>query len=187
MQENLIHFSPIARLVKEGALQRCRNVGWTRGRITDSTSAVHFFARKLTRAVFVVCYLTLAGCGGTLVPQSAGSGSAQAQTAAINWTNVHQVIDGFGASDAWESFSTEQSAFFFGTGTGNLASRSLGLPFPTTVAPLEVARPSVRVAPIFRTTYKLSLAMVDDLSLRRGHRRPNIKPMTPPLALIMLR
>jgi glucuronoarabinoxylan endo-1,4-beta-xylanase len=130
MQEDLIHFSPIARLVKESALQRCRNVRWTRGRITDSTPTVRFFALKLTRAFFVVCYVALAGCGGTLISQSAGSGSAQTQTAAINWTNVHQIIDGFGASDAWESFSTEQSAFFFGTGTGQLGLSILRVAIP---------------------------------------------------------
>ncbi len=55
----------------------------------------------------------------------AGSGSAQAQTATVNWTDVHQVIDGFGASDAFTAYSggtlsPAQRAFFFGTDTGQL-------------------------------------------------------------------
>ncbi|MFZ0784855.1 MAG: hypothetical protein WAM67_03655, partial [Candidatus Acidiferrales bacterium] len=50
-----------------------------------------------------------------------------AQSAAIDWTNVHQVIDGFGAADINESGSagvtlltSSQAAFFFGTGTGDV-------------------------------------------------------------------
>ena len=43
-------------------------------------------------------------------------------TATINWTNVHQVIDGFGASDEAHgaSMSSANQAFFFGTGNGQL-------------------------------------------------------------------
>ncbi len=43
-------------------------------------------------------------------------------TATINWTNVHQVIDGFGASDEAQgaSMSSANQAFFFGTGNGQL-------------------------------------------------------------------
>jgi len=44
--------------------------------------------------------------------------------AAINWTNVHQQIDGFGASDAQTgtgtSMSTANQQFFFGLGAGQL-------------------------------------------------------------------
>jgi glucuronoarabinoxylan endo-1,4-beta-xylanase len=49
-------------------------------------------------------------------------GSAMAQTATIDWTNVHQVIDGFGASDESQgaSMSPANQAFFFGTGSGQL-------------------------------------------------------------------
>lgn len=52
----------------------------------------------------------------------AGAGRAEAQTATVNWTNVHQVIDGFGASDEDQggSMSPAHQAFFFGTGTGEL-------------------------------------------------------------------
>src|SRR5579871_4659266 len=51
-----------------------------------------------------------------------GSRSAPAQTATVNWTNVHQVIDGFGASDAFQggSLSSANQQFFFGTGSGQL-------------------------------------------------------------------
>jgi len=52
----------------------------------------------------------------------AGPGNAQAQTATVNWTDVHQVIDGFGASDESHgaSMSAANQAFFFGTGAGQL-------------------------------------------------------------------
>ena len=52
----------------------------------------------------------------------AGSGSAQGQTATVNWTDVHQVIDGFGASNESQggSMSSANQAFFFGTGNGQL-------------------------------------------------------------------
>ena len=42
--------------------------------------------------------------------------------ATINWTAVHQVIDGFGAAteDKGASMSTANQNFFFGTGTGQL-------------------------------------------------------------------
>jgi glucuronoarabinoxylan endo-1,4-beta-xylanase len=44
-----------------------------------------------------------------------------AQTATIDWTNVHQIIDGFGASDENETpLTSTQQAFFFGTGSGDL-------------------------------------------------------------------
>ena len=109
-------------------MRRSRNVRWTRGPITDST--VHFFVLKLNRALFVVCCLTLAGCGGFVVRQSAGSGSVLTQTATINWTNQHQVIDGFGASDAFfgSSMSSAHQQFFFGTGSGQLGLSILRVP-----------------------------------------------------------
>ncbi len=63
----------------------------------------------------------------------AGSGSAQAQTATVNWTDVHQVIDGFGASDAFTAIqggtlSSAQQSFFFGTGSGQLGLSLLRVP-----------------------------------------------------------
>ncbi len=47
---------------------------------------------------------------------------SQAQTATINWTDVHQVIDGFGAANAFSgaSMSSGDQNLFFGTGTGQL-------------------------------------------------------------------
>jgi glucuronoarabinoxylan endo-1,4-beta-xylanase len=45
----------------------------------------------------------------------------QAQTVTVNWNNVDQVINGFGAS-SWEdqSLTSAQATFFFSTGPGNL-------------------------------------------------------------------
>jgi glucuronoarabinoxylan endo-1,4-beta-xylanase len=62
----------------------------------------------------------------------AGSGSAQAQTVTVNWTDVHQVIDGFGASDAplTSSMSSPNQAFFFGTGPGQLGLSILRVAVP---------------------------------------------------------
>jgi len=47
---------------------------------------------------------------------------SRAQTATVDWTNVHQVVDGFGAADAQTgaSMSSANQNFFFGTGTGQL-------------------------------------------------------------------
>jgi glucuronoarabinoxylan endo-1,4-beta-xylanase len=61
-----------------------------------------------------------------------GAGTALAQTATINWTDVHQVIDGFGASDAFSdsSMSSSDQAFFFGTGSGQLGLSILRVDIP---------------------------------------------------------
>jgi glucuronoarabinoxylan endo-1,4-beta-xylanase len=54
------------------------------------------------------------------------SWNVQAQTATVTWGNVHQTIDGFGASDATglptypTPLTSDQAAFFFGTGPGDL-------------------------------------------------------------------
>ena len=45
--------------------------------------------------------------------------SLSAQTAYVNWTNVHQVIDGFGGIDRDDLTSAQQN-FVFGTGGGQL-------------------------------------------------------------------
>ena len=43
----------------------------------------------------------------------------QAQTCTVDWTNVHQRIDGFGASSAWRStWTTAQADMFFSTNNG---------------------------------------------------------------------
>ena len=64
-------------------------------------------------------YLTLAILLLVSLAQLRG---ALAQTATVNWTGVHQVIDGFGASDAFQggSMSSANQALFFGTGSGQL-------------------------------------------------------------------
>ena len=61
-----------------------------------------------------------------------GTGSAQAQTATVNWTNVHQVIDGFGASNVYysASMSSANQQFFFGTGSGQLGLSILRVAVP---------------------------------------------------------
>jgi glucuronoarabinoxylan endo-1,4-beta-xylanase len=57
---------------------------------------------------------------------------ASAQTATINWTYQHQIIDGFGAADGGTSaiMSTAQQNFFFGTGSGQLGLSMLRAPIP---------------------------------------------------------
>ncbi len=74
---------------------------------TGPRTHMNFWATTLTATVFLFL---------------SGPVNAQAQTATINWTNVHQVIDGFGASDftGGGSMSPAQQAFFFGTGSGQL-------------------------------------------------------------------
>lgn len=56
---------------------------------------------------------------------------ASAQSATIDWTNVHQTIDGFGASDAFngEMSSTDEN-FYFGTGSGQLGLSILRVAVP---------------------------------------------------------
>jgi glucuronoarabinoxylan endo-1,4-beta-xylanase len=68
---------------------------------------------------------------------SSGSGSTTPPppatgTSTINWTNVHQVIDGFGGSNAFASasMSTADQDFFFGTGTGELGLSILRVAVP---------------------------------------------------------
>ncbi len=63
-----------------------------------------------------------AAIAALLVFSLAGSRAALSQSATVNWTNVHQEIDGFGASDAFQggSLSSANQAFFFGTGSGQL-------------------------------------------------------------------
>ncbi len=69
------------------------------------------------------------GCNPTLrtsgawITQLAGFAGAPASTqnVMINWTSLNQVIDGFGAADAFVGpLSAAQQDFFFGTGTGQL-------------------------------------------------------------------
>jgi glucuronoarabinoxylan endo-1,4-beta-xylanase len=61
-----------------------------------------------------------------------GSAGAQAQTATVNWTNVHQIIDGFGASNVYHSasMSSANQQFFFGTGSGQLGLSILRVAVP---------------------------------------------------------
>lgn len=73
--------------------------------------------KSVARSKFLTTTLAAA-----FLPFMAGSGTALAQTATVNWTDVHQQIDGFGASDESHgaSMSSANQAFFFGTGQGQL-------------------------------------------------------------------
>jgi glucuronoarabinoxylan endo-1,4-beta-xylanase len=69
--------------------------------------------------------------------QATISGFAQS-TAMVNWTNVHQVIDGFGASDAFQgqgggqgSTTSANQALLFGTGVGQLGYSILRVCVPS--------------------------------------------------------
>ena len=57
--------------------------------------------------------------GGVLLLSLCASPS-QAQTATVNWNNVDQVIDGFGAATGGRSLTSAQAAFFFSLGSGDL-------------------------------------------------------------------
>lgn len=57
------------------------------------------------------------------------------QASTINWTNQHQIIDGFGASDAFAAIqgtvlTTGQQQFFFNSGSGQLGLSILRVPVP---------------------------------------------------------
>lgn len=56
------------------------------------------------------------------------------QASTVNWTNVHQQIDGFGAADTGTSYGTQltstQQSFFFGTGSGQLGLSILRVGVP---------------------------------------------------------
>lgn len=58
-----------------------------------------------------------------------------AQSATVDWTNVHQVIDGLGASNADDGgtgvlLTPSQAAFFFGTGSGQIGLSILRVAVP---------------------------------------------------------
>jgi glucuronoarabinoxylan endo-1,4-beta-xylanase len=56
---------------------------------------------------------------------------SQAQTATVYWNNPDQVIDGFGASDAYLSgLTSTQAAFFFGTSAGDIGLTLLRMEIP---------------------------------------------------------
>lgn len=58
--------------------------------------------------------------------------AARSQTATINWALPHQVIDGFGASNAFSSasMSSAHQSLFFGTGSGQLGLSLLRVAVP---------------------------------------------------------
>jgi glucuronoarabinoxylan endo-1,4-beta-xylanase len=69
----------------------------------------------LRRIFIVLAWLTLAVNVGF------------SQTCTVNWTNVHQRIDGFGASSAWQSsWTTTEADLFFSTNTGIAYTDSKG-------------------------------------------------------------
>jgi glucuronoarabinoxylan endo-1,4-beta-xylanase len=75
-------------------------------------SAVRLRTRRfLNTALFASLFLLFAGFG-----------AARAQTATVDWTNVHQVIDGFGASDSQmrAPLTAAQQNLLFGTGAGQI-------------------------------------------------------------------
>jgi glucuronoarabinoxylan endo-1,4-beta-xylanase len=80
----------------------------------------------------------------------AGSGAAQAQTATVNWTDVHQRIDGFGASDAQNGFTltSAQQSLLFGTGSGQigLSIMRAGIPDGSSAFPGSCATVSTSCA-----------------------------------------
>jgi glucuronoarabinoxylan endo-1,4-beta-xylanase len=64
--------------------------------------------------------IALAGWAGA-------SGSVQAALCTVNWNDVHQRIDGFGASSAWRgNWTTAQADLLFSTNTGVLYTDSRG-------------------------------------------------------------
>jgi glucuronoarabinoxylan endo-1,4-beta-xylanase len=68
----------------------------------------------------------------TPTPTPAPAPTPATGTSTINWTDVHQVIDGFGASNAFASasMSSANQDFFFGTGTGELGLSILRVAVP---------------------------------------------------------
>ena len=62
---------------------------------------IRSFQLKLARALFVICCSTLGGCGGTADRQSVEPVIPQGPTATVNWTDVHQTMQGFGAYNAF--------------------------------------------------------------------------------------
>jgi glucuronoarabinoxylan endo-1,4-beta-xylanase len=68
----------------------------------------------------------------TPTPTPAPAPTPATGTSTINWTDVHQVIDGFGASNAFASasMSSANQDFFFGTGSGELGLSILRVAVP---------------------------------------------------------
>ena len=93
--------------------------GWTQlagqytlavsGTLTDLT--FYFEVPTSTNAAFYV---------DDLIVQAVGSGNVEGNgQSTINWQEVHQRIDGFGASSAWRStWTTAQADMFFSTNSG---------------------------------------------------------------------
>jgi glucuronoarabinoxylan endo-1,4-beta-xylanase len=71
----------------------------------------------------LVSVLFVIGCGGGFTaPATNATTVLSSSPSVINWTDVHQEIDGFGAADAQKgrSMTGANQNFFFGTGTGQL-------------------------------------------------------------------
>ena len=87
--------------------------GWATPKdLTKSLEARHSAHRQFFAAILAAVFFLFLG----------GPGRAQGQTATVDWTDVHQVIDGFGASHEAQgaSMTTAQQNLFFGTGAGQL-------------------------------------------------------------------
>jgi glucuronoarabinoxylan endo-1,4-beta-xylanase len=66
-----------------------------------------------------MCLTIRTGLSFGLLALAMSSLSGRAQTCTVNWTNVYQRIDGFGASSAWRgSWTSAQADMFFSTNTG---------------------------------------------------------------------
>jgi len=64
-------------------------------------------------------YLTMYAGIAVVLSAMINSEIIHAQTCTVNWTNIHQRIDGFGASSAWRStWTSAQADMFFSTNNG---------------------------------------------------------------------
>jgi len=66
-----------------------------------------------------MCLKIRTGLSFGLLALAVSSLSGRAQTCTVNWTNVYQRIDGFGASSAWQgTWTTTEADMFFSTNNG---------------------------------------------------------------------
>jgi len=126
--------------------------------------------------------------------QATISGFAQS-TAMVNWTNVHQVIDGFGASDAFQgqgggqgSTTSANQALLFGTGVGQLGYSILRVCVPSGASSpycsVDCTSVGISCAGPYLGDMQAVVANGVGCSLRPGHLPHNIRQMTAPLVLL---
>jgi len=74
-----------------------------------------------------MCLKLRTGLSVGLLALAVSSLSGRAQTCTVNWTNVYQRIDGFGASSAWQgNWTTKEADLFFSTNNGIVYTNSAG-------------------------------------------------------------